>query len=91
MNIEFTAHAWEEFNYWLEMDSDKADKIRELIKAIKQNPFKGLGKPEPLKYDLKGYWSRRISGEDRLVYMVTGSKDIGQKCVVIQCRFHYDR
>lgn len=90
MNIEFTANAWEEFNYWLEMDSDKADKIRDLIKAIKQSPFKGLGKPEPLKYDLKGYWSRRISGEHRLVYMVTGKKGVDQKCVVIQCRFHYD-
>ncbi|MEX2593337.1 MAG: Txe/YoeB family addiction module toxin [Anditalea sp.] len=90
MNIEFTSHAWEEFDYWLETDMDTVNKIKVLIKAIKQNPFKGTGKPEPLKYDLKGFWSRRISGEHRLVYKVTGKKGVDQKCTIVQCRFHYD-
>ncbi|MBA0883413.1 Txe/YoeB family addiction module toxin [Flavobacterium undicola] len=90
MDLNFTTEGWEDFEYWIDNDSDKSDKIRLLLKSIKQDPFKGLGKPEPLKYDLKGYWSRRISGEDRLVYKVSGTKGIDQKCTVIQCRFHYD-
>jgi toxin YoeB len=61
-----------------------------LIKSIKQSPFKDLGKPEPLKHALKGFWSRRITGEHRLVYQVTGMKGQGQTCTIIQCRFHYD-
>jgi toxin YoeB len=65
-------------------------KIKDLLKSIRQNPFKGLGKPEPLKYGLKGYWSRRISQEHRLVYKISGKKRIDQKCSIIQCRFHYD-
>ena len=90
MNIEFTAHAWEEFSYWVETDAEVTNKIKELLKSIRQTPFQGIGKPEPLKYDLKGYWSRRITGEHRLVYKVLGKKGEDQKCVVIQCQFHYD-
>lgn len=90
MNIQFTSHAWEEFSYWLETDADTIKKIKELIKSIRQTPFKGIGKPEPLKYDLKGFWSRKISGEHRLVYKVTGKKGVDQVCIIVQCRFHYD-
>lgn len=90
MNIEFTSHAWEEFQYWLENDAEVVRKIKELLKAIRQSPFKGIGKPEPLKHGLKGYWSRRITGEHRLVYKIQGKKGENQKCIVIQCRFHYD-
>jgi toxin YoeB len=89
MNIEFTAHAWEEYQYWVDYDQEMILKIRELLKSIKQDPFKGLGKPEPLKNDLKGFWSRRINQEHRLVYTVTGTRGIDQKCSIIQCRFHY--
>lgn len=90
MNINFTTHGWEDFSYWIETDNDTAIKIKELIKSIKQNPFRGIGKPEPLKHGLKGYWSRRITGEHRLVYKVSVKKDVDQKCTVIQYRFHYD-
>lgn len=90
MDIVFTPHGWEDFAYWLENDADTAVRIKELLKAIKQDPFKGIGKPEALKHDLKGWWSRRITGEDRLVYRVTGSKGVDQCCIVIQCRLHYD-
>ena len=90
MTINFTAHGWEDFSYWIETDNDTAIKIKELIKSIKQNPFKGIGKPEPTKHGLKGYWSRRITGEHRLVYKVSGKRDVDQKCTIIQCRFHYD-
>lgn len=90
MNIQFTSLAWEEFNYWLETDPDTIKKIKELIKSIRQTPFKGIGKPEPLKYDLKGFWSRRISGDHRLVYKITGKNGVDQVCTIVQCRFHYD-
>jgi toxin YoeB len=90
MNIEFTDLAWEDFLYWIDHDEVNVKKIKELINAIKKDPFKGIGKPEPLKFGLRSFWSRRISGEHRLVYRITGSKGIDQKCTIIQCRFHYD-
>lgn len=90
MNIDFTPHGWEDFSYWLENDPETAIKIKDLLKEIKANPFKGTGKPEPLKHGLKGFWSRRITGEHRLVYRVSGKKGEDQKCTVIQCKFHYD-
>lgn len=90
MNIEFTEIAWEDFSFWIENDENIVLKIKELINAIKKDPFKGIGKPEPLKFGLKGFWSRRITGEHRLVYKISGTKRIEQKCTIIQCRFHYD-
>jgi toxin YoeB len=90
MDIIFTNNGWEDLQYWIENDIDTLIKIKELIKSIKQNLFTGIGKPEPLKYDLKGYWSRRITGEHRLVYKISGTKGIDQKCFILQCRFHYD-
>jgi toxin YoeB len=90
MDIVFTAHGWDDFTYWVENNSNRAIKIQSLLKEIKSNPFKGSGKPEPLKHGLKGFWSRRITSEHRLVYSVSGKKGIDQKCTVIQCRFHYD-
>ena len=89
MNIEFTEIAWEDFSYWIVNDEDVVLKIKELIHAINKDPFKGIGKPEPLKFGLKGFWSRRISGEHRLVYRISWSKGIDQKCIIVQCRFHY--
>jgi toxin YoeB len=90
MNFEFTVNGWEDFEYWMDNDLDVSEKLRALLKDISRNPFQGIGKPEPLKFDLKGYWSRRISGEHRLVYKIEGSKGKDQKCIILQCRFHYD-
>ena len=90
MDISFTPNGWEDIEHWISNDPDTLTKIKDLIKAIRQDPFRGLGKPEPLKYDLKGYWSRRITGEHRIVYKVSGTKGVDQKCLIIQCRFHYD-
>lgn len=90
MDISFTSNGWEEFEYWIENDPDIVARIKDLIKSIRQNPFKGIGKPEPLRYDLKGYWSRRINGEHRIVYKVSGTKAVDQRCIFIQCRFHHD-
>jgi toxin YoeB len=90
MNFEFTENAWEEFSYWISTDLGMVTKIKELLADVRRTPFQGIGKPEPLKYDLNGCWSRRISGEHRLVYKIEGKKGVDQKCYILQCRFHYD-
>jgi toxin YoeB len=90
MIIEFTDNAWEDFEYWIETDKDIVNKIKDLLKSIRTTPFKGIGKPEPLKYGLKGFWSRKITQEHRLVYKISGKKGSDQKCSIVQCRFHYD-
>ena len=90
MNFEFTENGWDDFQYWIETDNSIVEKIKDLLNEIGKKPFEGTGKPEPLKYDLKGYWSRRITSEHRLVYKVEEKKLTGQKCYIIQCRFHYD-
>jgi toxin YoeB len=90
MNFEFTENGWEDFQYWIATDGTIAGKIKDLLNEIRKTPFQGTGKPEPLRHDLKGFWSRRITGEHRLVYKVEGKKGRDQKCFIIQCRFHYD-
>jgi toxin YoeB len=88
MQTAFTDHAWNDYLYWLNNDVDTLQRINELIKEIKREPFKGTGKPEPLKGNLAGYWSRRITGEHRLVYRISGSRP-NQILTIIQARFHY--
>ena len=90
MDISFTSNGWEDLEYWIDNDPDTVTRIKDLIKSIRQDPFRGLGKPEPLRFDLKGYWSRRITSEHRIVYKVSGTKGVDQKGVILQCRFHYD-
>lgn len=90
MNFEFTENGWEDFQYWLETDDSVVNKKKDLLKEIKKTPFQGTGKPEPLKHDLKGYWSRRITGEHRLVYKIEEKKGVNQKCFILQSRYHYD-
>jgi toxin YoeB len=84
VNIIWTPLAWEDYEYWQKTEPDKVEKINALIKDCKRNPFSGLGKPEPLKGNLKGFWSRRISLEDRFVYTVSPAG-----LTIVQCRFHY--
>ena len=90
MDFEFTENGWEDFQYWIEIDHSILEKIKDLLNEIKKTPFQGTGKPEPLKHDLKGFWSRRITGEHRLVYKVESKKGVDQQCFIIQCQFHYD-
>jgi len=85
MNIKFTSHSWQDYIYWQKTDKAILKKINELIKEICRSPYEGIGKPEPLKYDLAGCWSRRISGEHRLVYQVKN-----EVVIIIACRYHYD-
>ena len=88
MNVSFTAKGWENYQYWIENDTDILQKINILLKEIRRDPFRGIGKPEPLSGNLKGYWSRRITGEHRLVYHVSETKP-NQTLTIIQARFHY--
>lgn len=88
MKLVFSDNAWEDYLYWQEADEKILSRINELIKESQRTPFKGTGKPEPLKGSLKGWWSRRITKEDRLVYRVSG-KDDDQQLEIVQCRFHY--
>ena len=89
MNFEFASKAWDDFEYWIENDYAIVEKIKLLLSKIKKTRFNGIDKPEPLKYDLKGFWSRRINGELRLVYKIEGTRGVNQKCFIIQCRFLY--
>jgi toxin YoeB len=84
MNLIFSDKAWEEYMYWQNTDKQILRKINQLIKDIKREAFEGIGKPEPLKYELSGFWSRRISDEHRLVYEVSESY-----IAIVSCRFHY--
>ena len=88
MKTAWTDDAWEEYLHWQKEDQKILESINVLIKDIKRSPFKGLGKPEPLKFGLQGWWSRRISGEHRLVYRVSG-KGENQQLDLAQCRYHY--
>ena len=83
-NLEFDSCGFEDLAWWVEKDRKKALKIIKLIKEIQKNPFGGIGKPEPLKHDLSGCWSRRIDHEHRLVYQVSE-----EKIRILACRYHY--
>lgn len=88
MKILWHPLAWEDYQYWVASDAKVHRRINDLLKECQRTPFKGTGKPEPLKGDFKGWRSRRITGEDRLVYRVEG-KAGDQVLVIAQCRFHY--
>lgn len=90
MRIKYTTEAAEHIAYWREKDQKVIIKIKALLDNIKDMPFEGIGKPEALRYNLQGYWSRRITKEHRLVYKISGTKE-EQVCEVYSCRFHYDR
>ncbi|MVV47736.1 Txe/YoeB family addiction module toxin [Pseudomonas sp. PB120] len=84
MNIEFTSEGWEDYLWFQQNDKAGLKRINLLIKSILREPFDGLGKPEPLKHNFSGCWSRRITGEHRLVYSV---KD--DEVCVLMCLYHY--
>lgn len=84
MIIRFEQRAWEDYLHWQATDPKKLTRINQLIQAIRREPFKGIGKPEPLKGHWSGFWSRRIDREHRLVYAI----ERGEMWLA-QCRFHY--
>ena len=88
MRITFSTQAWEDYLHWQDQPETLA-RLNSLIRECARTPFTGTGKPEPSRGDLKGWWSRRITLQDRLVYRVTG-KPFDQALEVAQCRFHYE-
>jgi len=86
MKIVFSKNSWEDYLSWQTEDRKVLKKINELIKDIQRTPYDGIGKPEPLKYDLTGLWSRRIDREHRLVYQIRD-----EDLLIYSCRYHYDK
>ena len=84
MNLVFAKDAWEDYLYWQQTDKNKLKRINLLIKSCLQDPMNGIGKPEALRFDMSGFWSRRIDTEHRLVYKVDE-----KNLIIIQCRYHY--
>ncbi len=84
MKLIFSENAWEDYLYWQNTDKQILKRINELIKNIQKNKYKGIGKPEPLKHNLSGYWSRRINNEHRLIYKIEEDK-----IMIAQLRYHY--
>ena len=84
MRVVFSEHAWEEYLYWQKTDRKVAQRVNALIREIQRDPFEGIGKPEPLKHALSGYWSRRITDEHRMVYKMGGDA-----VLVAQLLYHY--
>ncbi len=82
--ISWHKNAWEDYLYWQKQDRAILNRINDLIKDIMRDPYGGKGKPKPLKFDLEGYWSRRIDKNHRLVYKVEGDT-----LIIVQCRYHY--
>ena len=84
MKLFFSDHAWDDYLFWQKTDKKILSRINTLIKETKRNPFEGIGKPEPFKHALSGYWSRRINDEHRFVYRVTEDS-----IHIAQLRYHY--
>ncbi len=84
--LVWTNEAWTDYVYWQGQDKKTLKRINRLIGATKRNPFEGIGKPEPLKENLSGFWSRRIDETNRLVYVVDGNQ-----LIIISCRYHYGK
>jgi toxin YoeB len=83
--ISWYKKAWLDYLYWQQIDKTKVKRINELIKDILREPFDGIGKPEALKHEFAGFWSRRIDDENRLVYYIKENN-----LIIVQCRYHYD-
>ena len=85
MKLTFSSKVWANYLYWQKTDQSMITRINRLIKVIQREPYNGIGKPEPLKHSLSGYWSRRINDEHRIVYKV-----LGDQIFVAQLRYHYE-
>jgi toxin YoeB len=90
MNALFTRAAWADYLGWQNSDRYMVDRINRLISEIQRAPFAGIGKPEPLRGNLTGWWSRRLTGEHRVVYRIVGTGET-QRLEMMSCRFHYSR
>ncbi len=84
MKLIFSENAWDDYQYWIKTDKKILKRVNALIQDIQLSPFSGIGKPEPLKHGLSGYWSRRINDEHRIVYKATDDS-----IFIAQARYHY--
>jgi toxin YoeB len=84
--LAWTQEAWSDYVYWQGQDKKTLKRINKLISATQRSPFEGIGKPEPLKENLAGFWSRRIDDSNRLVYIVDNNR-----LTIISCRYHYEK
>ena len=82
--LTFTPDAWDDYLYWQSQDKKTLKRVNQLLRDVTREPFTGIGKPEPLRENLTGYWSRRIDDTNRLVYAVEE-----QAIIVVACRYHY--
>ena len=89
MKVHFTADGWDDYAFWVSTDPRILPRLGALIEDARRNRCSGLGKPEPLKGDLAGWWSRRIAAEHRLVYRIAGPPGPGQRIEIAACRYHY--
>ncbi len=89
MKIHFTEDGWEDYQHWVENNQDMLARVNVLIEDARRRLFAGLGKPEPLKGALAGWWSRRIIGEHRLLYRIAGMASVDRRIEIIACRFYY--
>ena len=85
MKIIWSEKSWDDYLYWQNTDKQLVKKINQLIKDIQRDPFDGIGKPEALKFNYAGFWSRRIDEEHRLIYRI-----VDDEIQIVKCRFHYD-
>jgi len=85
MKFVFTELSWEDYLFWQKNEKHKLKRINELLKDIVRSPYEGIGKPEQLRFNYAGFWSRRIDGEHRLIYRV-----VDDEIQIAKCRFHYD-
>jgi toxin YoeB len=84
VRLVFSAHAWEDYLYWQRTDRKIFQRINTLLREIQRTPFEGIGKPEPLKHGMSGYWSRRINDEHRIIYKIEADS-----LLIAQLRYHY--
>lgn len=90
MRVHISDDGWDDYQYWIRNDQPMLARVNALIEDARRTLFKGLGKPEPLKGDLSGWWSRRITGDHRLVYRVAGKAGADQWIEIAMCRYHYE-
>ena len=89
MKIHFADDGWDDYLHWSRTDTTVHQRLNDLVEDVPQHPFTGLGKPEALKGDLSGWWSRRMTGQHRLMYRVQGRPGEDQRAEIVQCRYHY--
>jgi toxin YoeB len=90
VKVVFLPVAWQQYLHWVAADPKLLSRLNAIIEDARRSPFRGIGKPEPLRDSLAGWWSRRITDEHRLVYRLAGKGD-EQVLEILQCRFHYER